>query len=329
MILAKPSTPSPPSAGSRSHRVAADIRHGLVPVDADVRLHYVVAGEGDPVVLLPGWPQSWYAWRFVIPQLISAGRRVYAIDPRGFGDSDIPPTGYDLETGAHDLHHFLEQLGLIDVGGVDIVSHDIGSWIAHTHAVIFPDDVRRLVLSDAYIPGVSPPPQGYPDAQLNARQWHFYFNRVEGLPEALIQGREATFLAWFFGPQKLARTWAIDQDAFAEYLRVFSRPGAVRAGLNYYRAAFSANDIAEANIRGTQTLSMPVLTLGGEYADADNLYHTVRRSCPNVTNEVFDGVGHHIPEECPDEVTQAILRFWRHGEANVSRQSPAPRRNSP
>jgi pimeloyl-ACP methyl ester carboxylesterase len=316
VTLAKPSPPSAPPPGSRSRSVAADIRHGLVPVDDDVRLHYVVAGQGDPVVLLPGWPQSWYTWRFVIPHLVNAGRTVYAVDPRGFGDSDVPPGGYDLETGARDLHRFVEQLALTDAGGVDIVSHDIGSWIAHTHAIIYPDDVRRLVLSDAYIPGVSPPPPaGYPDAQLNARQWHFYFNRVEGLPEALILGREATFLAWFFGPQKLARTWAIEPDAFAEYLRVFSRPGVVRAGLNYYREAFSTNGVAQAKARSTQTLSMPVLTLGGEYADADNLYHTVRHHCPTVTNEVFAGVGHHITEECPDDVAQSILRFWRqHGE---------------
>ncbi|WP_264065507.1 alpha/beta fold hydrolase [Mycolicibacterium komossense] len=312
MTLGMPSRTSAPPPGSRSRNVVGDIQHGLVPVDTDVRLHYVVAGQGDPVVLLPGWPQSWYTWRFVMPQLINAGRRVYAIDPRGFGDSDIPPTGYDLETGARDLHRFLEQLGLACVGGVDIVSHDIGSWIAHTHAVIYPDDVRRLVLSDAYIPGVSPsPPPGYPDTQLNARQWHFYFNRVEGLPEALIHGREAIFLAWFFGPQKLARTWAIEPDAFDEYLRVFSRPGAVRAGLSYYREAFSPNALDEAKARGSHQLSMPILTLGGEYADADNLYHTVRAICSDVTNEVFDGVGHHITEECPHEFSQAVLQFWR------------------
>lgn len=311
MILGKPGPPSTPPPGSRSSGVAPGIRHGLVPVDDDVRLHYVVAGQGDPVILLPGWPQSWYTWRFVMPQLIDAGRTVYALDPRGFGDSDIPPDGYDLETGARDLHRFLEQLALTDTGGVDIVSHDIGSWIAHTHAVLYPNDVRRLVLSDAYIPGVSPPPPvGYPDAPLNARQWHFYFNRVEGLPEALIHGRERTFLSWFFGPQKLVRTWAIEPDAFDEYLRVFSRPGAVRAGLNYYREAFSMKGIERATLRTKNNLAMPVLTLGGEYADADNLYRTVRPHCLEVVNEVFEGVGHHITEECPDDVTQSILRFW-------------------
>jgi pimeloyl-ACP methyl ester carboxylesterase len=180
-------SPSPTSLASQME----EWHHGLVPVADGVRLHYVVTGEGEPVVLLPGWPQSWYAWRFMIPLLVAAGRRVYAVDPRGFGDSDMPSDGYDLDTVAHDIHVFIEQLELGGDDGVDIVSHDTGSWIAHAHAAAFPGDVRRLVLSDAYIPGVSPPPPaGYPDTALNARQWHFYFNRVEGLPEALIHGRE-------------------------------------------------------------------------------------------------------------------------------------------
>lgn len=130
-----------------------DLQHGLVPVAEGVRLHYVVAGEGDPVLLIPGWPQSWYAWRYIIPLLVEAGRRVYAIDPRGFGDSDMPSEGYGLDNVAEDVHVLIEQLGLAGPDGLDIVSHDTGSWIAHAHAAAYPQDVRTLVLSDAHIPG--------------------------------------------------------------------------------------------------------------------------------------------------------------------------------
>jgi pimeloyl-ACP methyl ester carboxylesterase len=309
MTVSEPTAPPP---GARSRRVADGIKHGLVAVEPGVRLHYVVAGDGDPVVLLPGWPQSWYTWRFVIPGLIAAGRRVYAVDPRGLGDSDLPTDGYDLDTGARDMHRFLELLGLLDgERGVDVVSHDIGSWIAHAHAAAYPEDVHRLVLSDAYIPGVSPPPTGFPDAALNARQWHFYFNRVEGLPEAMIYGKERDFLSWFFGSQKLTRPWAIEPDAFDEYLRVFTRPGAVRAGLNYYRTAFSDIGLAQAAARLTRPLSMPILTLGGALADADNLFHTFRDVATTLDSTVFEGVGHHITEECPDDVLRAIHQFWR------------------
>ena len=285
--------------------------HGRVSVAEDVRLHYVVAGDGEPVLLLPGWPQSWYAWRFLIPMFVRLGRQVVAVDPRGFGDSDISPSGYDLDTVAADIHHLIERLDLGSAGGVDVVSHDIGSWIAHALAGNHPQDVRRLVLADAYIPGVSPdPPPGYPDMSMVHRQWHFYFNRVEGLPEALIHGREREFLAWFFGPAKLARTWTIDADAFNEYLRVFSRPGAVRAGLEYYRHVFSPAGRKASAVRVGKPLRTPILTLGGEFADADNLYHTMRRFSSDVRNQVFLGIGHHLPEECPEEMFRAIVGFW-------------------
>ncbi|MDT2008414.1 alpha/beta hydrolase [Rhodococcus opacus] len=326
-------TTSTPSASSRfgtatppypvpkhSHMSAQmhDLQHGLVPVAEGVRLHYVVAGEGDPVLLIPGWPQSWYAWRFIIPLLVEAGRRVYAIDPRGFGDSDMPSEGYGLDNVAEDVHVLIEQLGLAGPDGLDIVSHDTGSWIAHAHAAAYPQDVRTLVLSDAHIPWVSPlPERGYPDDSLNARQWHFYFNRVEGLSEALIHGREREFLSWFFGPSKLARTWVIDSEAFEEYLRVFSKPGAVRAGLNYYREVFSPRGRAAGEARKQKQLSMPILTLGGSYADADNLFHTMRQFSTDVRDRVFEGIGHHLPEECPEEMAAEIVAFWAAVEAEL------------
>lgn len=118
-------TPAP--AGSPSSRITVPVQHGRVPVADGVGLHYASAGQGPPVELLPGWPQSWYAWRSVIPRLVEQGRKVYAVDTRGFGDSDTPAGGYDLETLGHDIHVFIQRLGLAHEGGVDIVSHDTGS----------------------------------------------------------------------------------------------------------------------------------------------------------------------------------------------------------
>jgi pimeloyl-ACP methyl ester carboxylesterase len=310
----------PAPRGSRSARIPG-LHHGFVRVADDVRLHYTVTGAGEPVLLLPGWPQSWYTWRHMIPPLTDAGRQVYAIDPRGFGDSDMPATGYDLDTLAHDIHTFIDRLDLAGPHGLDVIAHDTGSWIAHALAANHPDDIRRLVLSDAYIPGVSPdPPAGYPDITMVHRQWHFYFNRVEGLPEALIHGREREFLSWFFGPAKIARTWAIDADTFEEYLRVFSKPGAVRAGLMYYREVFSPRGRLASTERKQTRLEMPILTLGGEYADADNLLHTMRPLARHVAGHVFTEVGHHLPEECPDEMVRAILNFWTDCEGMNSKR---------
>src|SRR4029077_2281633 len=90
------------------------------------RFHYVTDGSGDPVLLLPGWPESWIAWRKVLPLLVKAGRSVVILDPRGFGESDKPAGGYDLDTAARDLHGFLAATGLNRTGGGDIISHDLG-----------------------------------------------------------------------------------------------------------------------------------------------------------------------------------------------------------
>jgi pimeloyl-ACP methyl ester carboxylesterase len=305
------SAPYPAPKASRPRFEIPGLLHGLAAVGDGIRLHYISAGNGEPVLLIPGWPQSWYAWRFVIPLLAAAGRRVIAVDPRGFGDSDKPETGYDLGTTAHDIHVLIEQLGLSEGRGVDIVSHDVGTWIAHAHAVEYPQDVRRLVVTDAHVPGVSPPPPvGYPDRLRNARSWHFGFNRIDGLPEVLIQGREREFLQWFFGPSKMTRTWTIDADAFEEYLRVFSFPGAVRAGLNYYREAFSADGMQRSAARCEQQLAMPILAVGGADGDSDGLLHTMSQFSQDVTSIVYEGVGHHLPEECPEALVEDILAFW-------------------
>jgi pimeloyl-ACP methyl ester carboxylesterase len=288
-----------------------DLAHGIVRLDNSVRLHYVVAGEGDPVVLVPGYPQSWYAWRFVISLLTAKGRKVYAIDPRGFGDSDMPADGYDMDTAADDLHSLIISLGLAGETGVDIISHDVGTWIAHAHAAKYPTDVRRLVLTDAHIPGVSPLPDDvYPNDQAVQRRWHFYFNRVQGLPEALIQGHEREFLTWFFGPEKMTRTWTIDHNAFEEYLRVFTRPGAVRAGLMYYREIFSEAGREASDRRTKQMLHMPILTIGGEFGDNDGLQHTTRQFSSNLRHHVIPEVGHHVTEECPATLVELVADFW-------------------
>ncbi len=193
-----------------------------------VRLHYVSAGEGEPVLLIPGWPQSWYAWRFVMKDLAAAGRRVVAVDPRGFGDSEKPARGYDLLTAADDIHAFIQAAGLARPGGIDVVSHDVGTWIAYSHASAYPHDVRRLVLSEASIPGTTPP-SGPPGDAANVKTWHFGFNRLDDLPEILVQGHERAYLTWLFA-NKSMRGWQFDSSAIDEYVRVFSAPGAARAG---------------------------------------------------------------------------------------------------
>src|ERR1700760_3754264 len=185
-----------------------------------VRLHFVEGGRGAPILLLPGWPQSWYVWRYVMPLLASAGRRVIALDPRGMGDSDRPASGYDMRKVVAEIHGFWEGLGLKTGGALDVVGHDIGTWMGYAYASDWPSDIRRLALFDARLPGVSPPPAaGIPSDEMNVRTWHLAFNRLDDLPEILLGGREREFLIWLFRA-KAVRHWAITPSDLEEYIRV-------------------------------------------------------------------------------------------------------------
>jgi len=286
------------------------VDHHIVEVSG-VRFHYVTEGAGEPVVLIPGWPESWIAWRKVMPLLVAAGRKVYVLDPRGFGESDKPGGGYDLDTAARDLHAFLAAAGLARAGGVDIVAHDVGTWMAHAHAAAYPGDVRRLVLTEAALPGISPPvPAGVPSEAANLKMWHFAFNRLEDLPEILVQGHERAYLTWLFAT-KSTRRYAIEPAALDEYVRVFSAPGAARAGFAWNRAAFSPEGLAEATARKTRRLTMPVLAIGAGDGVGEALKTTLSELGSNVQGGALPGCGHFLPEECPRELTDAILEFWK------------------
>lgn len=274
-----------------------------------VRLHFVAGGRGAPVLLLPGWPQSWYAWRYVMPLLAEAGRRVIAVDPRGMGDSDRPAAGYDMRTVAAEIHGFIEALELTADGSIDIVGHDIGAWIGYALAAEWPQDVRRLAVFDSALPGISAfQPAGIPSEEANVRTWHFGFNRLDDLPEILLQGREREFLAWLFRAKSL-RGWTITPTDLEEYARVNALPGATRSALAYYRHIFSAEGL-ECNRRRAETrLDIPVLAFGAQRGAGAILFDTMRVVAHDVSGGVFDDCGHYMPEEAPRAVASQILAF--------------------
>jgi pimeloyl-ACP methyl ester carboxylesterase len=311
--------PAPkPIVAAQNVTSADQIEHHIAKIDG-TRFHYVTAGTGDPVLLIPGWPESWIAWRKVLPLLVSAGRRVVVLDPRGFGESDKPAGGYDLDTAARDLHGFLEATNLAPPAGIDIIAHDVGTWIAHAHAANYPADVRRLVLTESNIPGVTAfASAGIPSEMANLKSWQFAFNRLNDLPEILVQGHEQAYLAWIFATKSF-RSYAIDSAALEEYTRQYSAPGAMRAGFAWYRANFDAEGLAQAKVRAAKRLTMPVLALGGSEGVGDALRATVATIGDSVQGGSItprqalpaDGCGHFLPEECPDELTEAVLKFWQ------------------
>ncbi|RRZ91693.1 alpha/beta fold hydrolase [Erwinia sp. 198] len=284
-------------------------RHEYVEVNG-IRLHYVIGGSGDPVLLLPGWPQSWYAWRYVMPLLIAAGRRVIAVDPRGLGDSAHPADGYDMTTTANDIHQLIATLKLNESGPIDVVCHDIGSWIGYALAADWPEDVKRLALFDAALPGISPPPpSGIPTDEANVKSWHFAFNRLNDLPEILFTGRERELISWLFAAKSL-KSGSITPADLEEYVRVNQLPGALRSALSYYRTGFSPASLAAARQRAEKKLLMPVLAVGAEGSVGDTLLTTLQQLAVEVKGGAVAGVGHYIPEEAPATLAGLLADFF-------------------
>jgi pimeloyl-ACP methyl ester carboxylesterase len=289
----------------------AIFQHGVAVVNG-IKLHYVEGGAeapGDPVLLIPGWPQSWYAGRFIMPQLVAAGHRVVALDLRGMGDSSHPQGGYDSQTIAADIHAFIEALGLARAGNLHVAGHDVGAWMAYAHAADWPQDVRTLTVMEAALPGITPPaPAGIPSDESNLRAWHFAFNRLPDLPEMLVQGHERAYLGWLFA-QKSTRSFVFTPDALDEYTRVFAQPGGARAAFSYYRAAFSEAGLQHNRLRAASALAMPVLALGGEHSVGENMARTMQLVATNVRGVNVPGAGHFVLEESPAEVAAAMLAF--------------------
>ena len=279
---------------------AVDLSHHYADL-GDVQLHYVTAGAGFPVVLLHGWPQSWYEWRHILPELATK-YRVIAPDLRGLGDSSRPLEGYDKKTIANDIWRLLhDHLGLKEFF---LVGHDWGGPTAYALSAAHPEAVRKLAVLDVTIPG-----DGSTNFSQGGRRWHHAFHQTADLPEALIAGREDIYFSWFY------RNWGHHPNVLtaadiAEYLRVYSQPGALRAGFSYYRNL--ARDIADNEATAkTFKLPMPVLALGGNNAwgRGTEVLQSLQRLGGNVRGGVIDHCGHWMAEEQPAVLLQHLLPF--------------------
>lgn len=268
------------------------------------RLHVTELGSGPPVLLVPGWPQSGYAWRFVAPELART-RRVVIAEPRGLGESEQTPGDTTIAAAADDIAALVDELG----GPLDVVAHDVGSWVTHALAVTRPELVRSLVLVDAGIPGVTTLPSGIPDAAGNIRSWHFAFNRLPDLPELLIEGREREYLAWLFHSKSVQHE-VFDDAALDEYTRILAAPGALAAGLAYYRENLGAGGLDAARARGALRLPMPVLAVGASWGVGATLFEGLRERADRLDGVVFEDCGHYVPEEQPERLVAAIEEFW-------------------
>lgn len=282
-----------PSAGSEG------FTHQYVRIDGQ-RVHCVIAGTGAPVLLIPGWPQTWYAWRHVMRALEEQGFMAIAVDPPGTGYSDRPHAGYDTGHIAAIMHRVMVALGF---DTYQVAGHDVGMWVAYALASDRPEAVTALVLTEAVIPGLAPAPSIFAPPEDNIFLWHFMFNQLADLPETLIAGRERAYLAFMFD------RWSFRRDSVAVdvYIDAYSSPGGLRGGFSYYRAI--PETIRQNQARAKHKLTMPVLAIGAEHATRDAPMVTMRDNVTDLQGAIVPDCGHFVMEEEPEVFIGHLLPF--------------------
>jgi pimeloyl-ACP methyl ester carboxylesterase len=262
-----------------------------------VQIHYLTAGSGAPVILLHGYAETSLMWKPLIPKLAERFT-VVAPDLPGIGDSSIPADGLDMTTAAVRIHALARSLGFQTV---KVAGHDIGLMVAYAYAAQFPAEVEKLVLMDAFLPGV----EGWEPVYNNPGIWHFRFNGPT--PESLVWGRERIYFEHFWNDFAADKTHSIPEPNREAYTAAYARPGRMRAGWAYF-VSFqkAAKDFA---VLAHTKLPMPVLAIGGEKANGDVLGQQAKLVASNVTVVVLKGTGHWLMEERPLETTDALLKF--------------------
>ncbi len=273
---------------------------GLTKHDTEVngiRLHYLRAGHGPAVILLHGYTQTSRMWRSVIP-LLADKFTVIAPDLPGIGDSGIPTDGLDMKTAAIRVHSLVKALG---VGKARVVGHDIGLMVAYAYAAQFPAETEKLVLMDAFLPGVD----GWEYVYNNPGIWHFRFNGPT--PEALVQGRERTYFEHFWNEFAADKTHSIPEADRVAYTASYARTGRMRAGWAYF-VSFPQTAGVFAQLSQTK-LPMPVLAIGGEKANGQLLGKQAKIVAYDATVVVLKNTGHWVLEENPKGTTDAMMNF--------------------
>src|SRR6266581_5661383 len=265
-----------------------------------VRLHYVIGGQGFPVVLLHGWPQTWYEWRKIMPAL-AARYTVIAPDLRGLGDSSRPATGYDKRTIAADIRELGKSLGCQKM---DLVGHDIGLMVAYSYAAQYPTEVEKLALLEAPIPGIG---DIWEKIYTTPALWHFHFVKSPIALE-LVKGRERIFLEHFW------QTLSPHPETFSEaerriYAKSYAQEGAMRAAFEMFKT-FDIQDAADNRKFAATKLPIPVLTIESDKAMGGALEAQAKLIATNVTSIVFTDTGHWLMEQRPTETKAALKKFF-------------------
>jgi pimeloyl-ACP methyl ester carboxylesterase len=281
-------------------------RNRYAEVDG-VRLHYVVGGKGEPLVLLPGWPETWWTFHKIMPAL-AENHTVIAVDLRGMGASSRPADGYDKKTMARDIHALVQSLGY---DKATIAGHDIGSAVAFAYAENYPEATDKLAMMELPHPDDSLltfpllPAQGTFGDKLGTSRpylWWFAFNQVNGLPEKLLAGHIRVEQDWLF-KYFLVDEGAVDARDRAVYERAYNSADAIRASNAWYQTL--TQDVNDNRSYGT--LQMPVLAMGGPAYGW--MKKVVSQKAANLTAVKVESSGHFIQEEQPEFVVRTMTDF--------------------
>jgi pimeloyl-ACP methyl ester carboxylesterase len=282
-----------PGARTQSKEIASRTE------DVDgVRLHYLTAGDGPTVViLLHGYAETSRMWRPIIPQLAERFK-VIAPDLPGIGDSAIPTGGLDMKSASITIHALARKLG---VEKARVVGHDIGLMVAYAYAAQFPGETEKLVVMDAFLPGV----EGGDAVFNNPNLWHFRFHGAT--PEALVKGRERTYFDYYWNEFAADKNRSLSEADRAAYTAAYARPGRMKAGWAYF-ASFPETGKDFVQLAQTK-LTMPVLSIGGEKSLGEVLGQQMKLVATDVTVVVLKDAGHWILEEKPKETNEALVKF--------------------
>jgi pimeloyl-ACP methyl ester carboxylesterase len=273
---------------------------GFTEASAEVngaKIHYMLGGKGPAVVLLHGFAQTSLMWRPVMPVLAST-HTVIVPDLRGAGGSERTAGGYDKKNMAKDIRELARSLGH---DKVQLVGHDIGLMVAYAYAAQYPAEVDRVVLMDAFLPGVGK----WQDVWLLRDLWHFHF--YGETPLALVKGRERTYLEHFWNDFAADRTKSVSEADRRLYAAAYARDNGIRAGFEYFRN-FEQDAKDFAGFSGKK-LDMPFLVLTGEKASGAFLIDQTRLVATDVTGTVVKGSGHWLMDEATGQVVPAIAAF--------------------
>lgn len=295
----QPDSPGVATSESPSGKPAdppANFKHQVTNVNG-VNIHYVIGGEGEPLVLVHGFGQNWYMWNRLLPEL-SKHFTVIAPDLRGVGESGKPEAGYDKKTMATDIHELVKKLGY---KSINLVGHDIGLMVAYAYAAQYENEVKKLALLDALLPGIEPVWQ-----QISTTVWHFgFFART--IAGDLVAGQEKEFLTDFW-PQVGHVKDPFTKEETTEFIRAYATKGSTTGSFHWFGEF--PQDVKDNHEFMKKKLSMPLLAMGGEYFSAPFLADHSKLVANNVSEVKIMGSGHWIVQEQTDQVQKGLLDFF-------------------